>query len=363
MPAKSIVFAALLVALIGAFPGSAQTTAPASQSQVFDFTNKPTKQGLQEIATILRTVGDIQQLSMDLTASTLTVGGTTDQLAMAGWIIHQLDQPVPANLSVPQPAAGPTLQYLVAGKSDDIIQIFHLTTVIPSAPQMIQEILTTVRTVANVQKTFNYTALTDLVVRGPAAQVAFSQYLVSAFDVKRGSVTTSAEFQYQPPAGAASQVAKVFYLVNASGPQSIQELLTTLRTVVGVQKVFNYTPVGAVAICGSAGEIAASEFLIQSLDLAAAPVTGQTPNVREFQMAGDANDSPSVIHVFYPTWLTTPKAVQETLALVRTSLPLRKVFNNSKPAAFIMRGPADQIAKADQLIQQADKPVQTAAAQ
>ena len=270
---KAIAIAAILFASLFTSVASAQT--PPTQNQVFDFSNKPTQQGLQEVATILRTVGDIKQLSVDSAASTITVGGTPDQLSMTGWIMRQLDQPVPADLSVPQPAAGSTQQYLVAGKSDDVIRVFHLTTVVPNTPQEIQEILTVLRTVADVQKVYNYTALADLVVRGPAAQMAFAEYLINSLDVKPGSVTTSAEFPYRSP-GEPDTVAKVFYLANASTPQAIQELLTTLRTVADIQKVFNYTPLRALAIRGAASDIAASEWLIQSLDIPAQSKTATT---------------------------------------------------------------------------------------
>jgi type II secretory pathway component GspD/PulD (secretin) len=351
---------AVLAAVLGASVGLAQT-APVNQSKVFDFSNQPTQQGLQEIATILRTVGDIQQLSIDPASSAVTVTGTADQLAMTGWIVHQLDQPIPADLSVPQPAPGSNQQYLEAGKSDDVIQVFHLTTVVPKTPQMIQEILTVLRTVVGVQKVYNYTALCDLVLRAPAAQMAFAQYLISSLDVKPGSVTTSAEFQYQP-SGEPATVARVFYLANPTSPQHIQELLTTLRTVVQIQKVFNYTAVEALAIRGTPAELAASEFVIQSLDVPAAPKTGDAANIREFNMPVNGKDSASVIHVYYLAKALTPQQIQEMLGVVRNVLGIQRTFNNSTPPALTVRGSQDQVAKADQLIQQANKPLQTAAA-
>jgi type II secretory pathway component GspD/PulD (secretin) len=274
---------------------------------------------------------------------------------MTGWIVHQLDQPVPADLSVPQPAAGSAQQYLVAGKSDDVIRVFHLTTVIPSVPQEIQEILTTLRTVADIQKVFNYTVLADLVVRGPAAQIAFAEYLINSLDVKPGSATSSAEFQYQA-SNQGPQVARVFYLANASTPQAIQEMLTTLRTVADIQKIFCYTPLRALAIRGTATDIAASEWLIQSLDIPTPSKTATASTVREFQMPGNVKQSATVIRAFYPTYINTPQTLNETLTLLRTNLQVAKAFYNSKPAALIVRGSADQIAEADQLIQNSDQP-------
>jgi len=231
MRLTSIVFASLLMLTAGATIVPAQTT-----SQTFDFTNKPSAQGLQEIATILRTVGNIKQLSVDAAASTVTVQGTADELSMTAWIVHELDQPNAQSVS-----SSPAQQYLVAGQSDDVIRVFHLAHISPQPPQAMQEALTILRTVADVQKVYNYTALADLVVRGPASQIAVSEYLINSLDVVKGSVTTTAEYQYQAP-GQGSQVARVFYLAHATTPQSVQEILTVIRTVADIQKIFNFTP-------------------------------------------------------------------------------------------------------------------------
>lgn len=324
----------------GATAASAQT-----QSQTFDFTNKPTTQGLQEIATILRTVGNIKQLSINSSAVSVTVTGTTDELAMSGWIIHALDQPAPPATTAPPQ------QYLVAGKSDDVIRVFHLTHASPASPQQIQEILTVLRTVADIQKVFSYTALEDLVVRGAANEIAFAQYLVNSLDVEKGSVATSQEFDLQAPYQN-QQVARVFYLKNANTPQATQEIMTVLRTVADVQKMFNYTAVNGLAVCGTASDIAAVQWLIQSIDIAQAPKADPS----DYQMPGAGKQAPSVIHVFYPSNMNTPKQQQETLTALRTNLSIQKTFNLSKPSVLVVRGSADQVAKAEQLIQSRDTP-------
>jgi hypothetical protein len=105
-----------------------------------------------------------------------------------------------------------------------------------------------------------------------------------------------------------SQQVKVFYLAHASTPQSIQEILTVLRTVADIQKVFDYTPLSALVIRAAPVQMAASEWLIQSLDIASPPSSSDAPNAHEFQMAGYGRVTPSVISVYYPANLTTPKA-------------------------------------------------------
>ncbi len=332
---------AAFVAVCGAVAVSAQT--PAAQRQTFDFSNKPTPQNLQEMATVLRTVGDIRQLSADPAASTITVNGTADELAMSGWILRQLDQP----------ASSSALQYPVAGKSDDVIRLFHLAN-LPTAPQVMQEVLTTLRTVADVQKVFNYTPLQDLIMRGPAAQMALAEYLIRALDVAPGSTATNPEFQYQAATGG--QVARVFYLATVKVPQQIQEILTVLRTVVDIQKVFYLTPNSAIAIRCSPGDLATAAWIIQSLDIPANQIPLASAGPREFIMPAAASPLGGiVVRVFYPTHIAIPKGIQETLTMLRTKLSIQRVFNYSALPALVVRGTADQITKAEQLISAQDQ--------
>ena len=315
----------------------------AQQSQTFDFTNPPNQQSLQEIATILRTVGDIRNLSINPAPASVTIQGTPDELAMSGWIVHQLDQPA-------SPPPSTSSQFLVAGKSDDVIQVFHLAH-IPTAPQAMQEILTVLRTVADIQKIFNYTPLTDIVIRGPAAQIALAQYLIGSFDVVPGTVTTSQEFPYlAPPPNHGPEVVRVFYLRNSPTPQAVQEVLTTLRVVAEIQKIFNYTPLTAMAIRGSASDLATAEFLIQSLDMPSDAKAPPADGVREFTIkAGD------MIGVYNPANIKG-QDLNSTVTLVRQNLQIQKAFMKTAPPALIFRGTPDQITKAEQLIRQKDQP-------
>lgn len=62
------------------------------------------------------------------------------------------------------------------------------------------------------------------------------------------------------------QVVKVFYLTNPTTPQEIQEMLTVLRTVFDVQKVFNYTAQNALVVRCDADTMALVEKEIADLD-------------------------------------------------------------------------------------------------
>ncbi len=70
----------------------------------------------------------------------------------------------------------------------------------------------------------------------------------------------------------AEQVVKVFYLSNITTPQEMQEMLTVLRTVVDVQKVFSYTSQNALIVRAESDTMALVEKLIADLDKARAEV-------------------------------------------------------------------------------------------
>jgi general secretion pathway protein D len=66
----------------------------------------------------------------------------------------------------------------------------------------------------------------------------------------------------------AEQVVKVFYLSNVTAPQEMQEMLTVLRTVVDVQKLFSFTSQNALIVRAEADTMALVEKLISDLDKA-----------------------------------------------------------------------------------------------
>jgi hypothetical protein len=109
-------------------------------NRIFRLTQEENRQELEEIATVLRATGDIQQVSIDDINRTVTVDGTAGQIAMADWLIHQVD--LPANA----PLAG-VHEYRPPAGSDDVVRVFYLSHA--STPQELQRIVTTVRSVAD----------------------------------------------------------------------------------------------------------------------------------------------------------------------------------------------------------------------
>ena len=141
MNAKSIRFATALLCAAAAWT---QTAAGQSVSQVFHFTYSQTAIDIQQITNAIRTVGEITQATLDMGAKTLTVTGTTAQLAMVSWMFTTMDQPAPANQA--------TQQYLPAGTVDDVVRILYLSH--QQTAQSFQEFVNSVRTIPQMTRVF-----------------------------------------------------------------------------------------------------------------------------------------------------------------------------------------------------------------
>jgi general secretion pathway protein D len=124
----------------------------------------------------------------------------------------------------------------------------------------------------------------------------------------------------------AEQVVKVFYLSNVTAPQEMQEMLTVLRTVVDVQKVFSFTSQNALIVRAEADTMALVEKLISDLDKSRPEViidvmvmTASSTHIRNIT-AAFAPTGVSTKAIFAPRpGITTPGIQQATTDTSTTS--------------------------------------------
>jgi general secretion pathway protein D len=64
------------------------------------------------------------------------------------------------------------------------------------------------------------------------------------------------------------QVTRIFYLQNVTSPQELQEVMSAMRTVVDVRKVFPVNSQSAIAVRGSADQVSLAEKVLLDLDKA-----------------------------------------------------------------------------------------------
>ena len=126
-----------------------------------------TDQQLQEIATDIRGITEIPQVSVDAAQKTLTLHGTAAQIAVAEWLLIQWNPSAPA-----------AHEYRMSG--DDIVRVFRLGHA--PTPQSLQEAATIVRSTADIRRLFTYYAGRVITVRGSESQIALAEWLMNQLD-------------------------------------------------------------------------------------------------------------------------------------------------------------------------------------
>ena len=214
----------------------ATSLAFAQTNRVLQFSQHQNRSDLQEASLIIRGVADIQQVASDDTTNTLSVTSSSEQAVMAGWLVQQLDRP-----PGPQPGVHECRSPVA---SDDAVRVFYATTA-PSQPAL-QEIVTVVRSVADIRRIFVYNRLKAVVVRDTAAKVSVAGWMMEQMDQRVGAPAPEPH-QYKL---SDRDMARVFELVNPPSPEALQEIATLVRSVAGMQRLFIYNTRKALAMRG-----------------------------------------------------------------------------------------------------------------
>src|SRR5205085_1319231 len=149
-------------------------------------------------------------------------------------------------------------EYRLSG--DDIVRVFHLDNT--PTPKMLQEIATDVRSIADIRRLFIYTNARAMTVRGGPSQIALAEWLVSQLDQPASAPPRTAEAREYRPSGTVDDVVRVFFLTHADSPQRLQQIATEVRTTTAVKRLFTYNGPHAMALRGTAGQIAWADRLI-----------------------------------------------------------------------------------------------------
>ena len=141
---------------------------------MFELTNPQTPRQLQEMVTLLRSVGDIRRLFVYNARRAVALRGTGEQMALAAWLISELDKPV--NGQAAAEASTVPHEYRLASGSDNLVRVFYLAS--SQSAQDLQKVAVQVRTTAQVPRLFIYSPLGALAVRGTVGQVATAEKVI-----------------------------------------------------------------------------------------------------------------------------------------------------------------------------------------
>ncbi len=326
---------------LAAFALLAVSACAQDATRVYHFANLKTPRDFQEVSNLFRTVGGIDAVTVQNQQATLTITGTSNQVALADWLFPQLDQS-PAK---PGPSNG---TYTMTGDLGTV-RVFHFAHA-NTSPQ-VQEIVNVVRTAADIQRIGPVNSAGLLAVRGTADQVGATDWLISQLDVAGPEPGTPV--QAHQLAGVRDPEMRVAHLAHTTSPQALQELVNTMRTVVDVNRVMPVHTVATVVFRGTAEQIPLAEWVISQIDQAIGQ-QGPAPHQQQFMMPWDPSHETQV-RVFYFSHANTPAAIQEIVNAVRVNAQINRVFPCNQPKAIVVRGSADQVSKAADLVAQLDK--------
>ena len=302
-------------------------------TKVLRLTQGQSARDLEEISVVLRSVAGISQQSLDDSLRTLTVNGTDSQVGVASWLVQQLDLPAAA-------ASAGVHEYRPPASDDDVVRVFYLQHA--PRPQDLQEIVTAIRSVADVQRLFVCNRLKAIIARASNQRIALSAWMVDQLDLPADAQAPEPhEFKL-----AENDVARIFDLVNPQDTKDLQEISTLVRNVADVQRLFIYRQRRALAARSTTERIALAAWLVNELDrpadAAAAGAAGH-----EFRLT---NDPENVVRVFYFAKPESREALGKVLNQVRESTGTRRLFPYDPLGALAVRGSAEQLAAAEKVI-------------
>jgi hypothetical protein len=142
--------------------------------RLFYVAHAATPHSLQEMATLVRSIADIRRVFTNNAASAIVMRGTADQIALAGWLLDELDKAPDAERRYQHSAA---YEYREPGSAADSVRVFYLKPEV--TVQNLQEAAVMVRTTTQVRRLFTYNATRAITLRGTADQVAMAERLIA----------------------------------------------------------------------------------------------------------------------------------------------------------------------------------------
>ena len=220
-------------------------------------------------------------------------------------------------------------------------RVFYLTHT--ATAQQFQEVATTIRTITDIQRISTDIDQKSLTVHATAPQIAMAEWLFNELDTPVAQ--PSVPHEYRIP-GTTDDVVRVFYVITAATVQDFQEIATLVRTISDIRRVFTYNGRHALVVRGTDAQIGLAEWLLKELEPEAPSST------HLYQMAG--NDD--VVRVLRLSRTATVQDFQKAATQIREVTLIKRVFTYNTLRAAAFRGTAEQIATAEHMAAQLDKP-------
>ena len=226
--------------------------------RVFYLTHDETPTDTQEIVNLIRATADIQRIVPYAARRAIALRGTPAQIALAEWLFSQVDKPVD-----PQTAKATAYEYPEPGGGVDAVRVFYLTH--GETRQNTQEIINLIRTTADIQRIFPYTARRAIALRGTPAQIALAEWLIGELDkAATPQANTMDAYEHPAPSGGGDAV-RLFFFTQDYTPEDLQDMINLIRTTADIQRTYPYAARRVIALRGNAAQVALAEWLFHQL--------------------------------------------------------------------------------------------------
>jgi type II secretory pathway component GspD/PulD (secretin) len=263
MIAKFLPLVLIPAALLG------QPIVDGETARLFRFVHAATSEERQEIGNTVRSVAEVQRIIVDHAAAVMAARGTPAQLEFVAWIFGELDH-APRN-----PTATAMDSYQVQGDRETSARAFFLAHA--ENPRALQDIVNTVRNVADVQRMMSYQANGVIVLRGSAEQVDLAGWIIRNLDRPAGAQSDAKplEYTYNDTSSRPATAVRMFRITRNATSQALQELTTAVRSIADVQRVTINSEIATLTLRGTPSQAGMAAWLIDEMDRKPAAGGGQ----------------------------------------------------------------------------------------
>ena len=230
---------------------------------------------------------------------------------------------------------------------DRILNFSHVAT-----PQSLQEAINAIRGITDIRQVTIDNAQRSLTVHGTADQVALAAWLSGALDqAETGQPPTGRTLTYDCPAAAKGDTAvRVIWLANIKPMADIQELVTAVRGMADLGRIFLRSAPAGVVFRGTPGQAAFAEWLIGELDSSTAKAYADRKPVAHTYPEGYLGTTAARVYYLPPA---TPQALQASANMVRGAAKIRLIMPFDPASAVVLRATPEAADAADRLLGQA----------
>lgn len=324
----------------------ASTALAQDAGKVLRFAHTTNQQNMMEIAAVIRAVTELAGVSLDNANRAIALTGAAPQIEAAEWVFQELDRPAGA-----APPATARVYKMEDPRGEGVVRVFFVANA--GTPQQLQEAATCIRAAVEARLLFTYTDAAAIVIRGTEEQAAVSEWLLQQLD--QAAVRPGSDVARERPIADryGEGHLRVFFLANVSTDQSHQELAACVRSLLEIRRLFTNSRSRAIIARGTAAQMQAAKWLLGELDQPAAKPGAGYRASKVFLMPEDFREG--VVRVFYAAHLASAQQMQSLATEVRAGTSARRVFTYNARRAIAVRGSANQIAGAEELIKAAVK--------